>query len=90
MSTRQGPSRATLTVSSKGQVVLPAALRRRLGLGAGAKIEVADEGDSLRLRVVRPVVSMDVTGLAGMVAAPSRGVSRRLADFDPAMMLAKR
>jgi len=33
---------ATLTVSSKGQIVLPAGVRRRLGLGAGAKMEIKD------------------------------------------------
>jgi len=32
-----------LTVSSKGQINLPAALRRRLGMGAGAKIEAIEE-----------------------------------------------
>ena len=29
---------AILTVSTKGQIVLPAALRRKLGLGAGASL----------------------------------------------------
>jgi len=40
---------ATLTVSSKGQIVLPAGVRRRLGLGAGAKMEIVEEADGLRL-----------------------------------------
>ena len=31
---------STLLVSSKGQIVLPAEMRRRLGMGAGARIEV--------------------------------------------------
>jgi antitoxin PrlF len=74
----------TLLVSSKGQIVLPAALRRRLGMGAGARIEVVEESDGLKLRVVRSVALADVTGMAGMVKAPARGVPRRLADFDPA------
>ena len=60
-----------VTVSSKGQIVLPAELRRRLGLGAGARIEVVEETDGLKLRVVRPVASAaDVAGLAGLVKAP--------------------
>lgn len=46
---------ATLTVSSKGQIVLPAGIRRRLGLGAGAKIEIVEEAGELRLRVVSAV-----------------------------------
>lgn len=79
-----------LVVSSKGQIVLPAALRRRLGLGAGARIEVLEEPDGLKLRVVRSVATADVAGMAGMVKAPSRGVPRRLEDFDPASLLTRR
>lgn len=78
---------STLLVSSKGQIVLPAELRRRLGMGAGARIEVLEEADGLKLRVVRPVATADVSGMAGLVQAPSRGVARRLSEFDPASLL---
>ena len=80
---------STLLVSSKGQIVLPAALRRRLGMGAGARIEVIEEPDGLKLRVVRSVASADLTGMAGMVQAPSRGIPRRLEDFNPASLLTR-
>lgn len=80
---------STLLVSSKGQIVLPAALRRRLGMGAGARIEVIEESDGLRLRVVRSVAKVDLTALAGMTKAPTRGVPRRLEDFDPASLLTR-
>jgi AbrB family looped-hinge helix DNA binding protein len=78
-----------LVVSSKGQIVLPASTRRRLGLGAGSTLEVLDDGDGVRLRVVRPVPKMRVTDLAGMVRLPSRGVPRRLENFDPASVTAR-
>ena len=80
---------STLLVSSKGQIVLPAALRRRLGMGAGARLEVVEEPDGLKLRVVRAVQTADVTGMAGMVKAPSRGIPRKLEDFDPASVVAR-
>ena len=80
---------STLLVSSKGQIVLPAALRRRLGMGAGARIEVLEESDGLKLRVVRSVTTAELSGMAGMVKAPSRGVPRRLQDFDPASLMAR-
>jgi AbrB family looped-hinge helix DNA binding protein len=80
---------STLLVSSKGQIVLPAAMRRRLGMGPGAVIEVQEESDGLKLRVVRSVESADVAALAGMVKALSRGVPRRLEDFDPAALLTR-
>ena len=78
---------STLLVSSKGQIVLPAELRRRLGMGAGARIEVFEESDGLKLRVVRSVATADMTSMAGLVKAPARGVPRRLEDFDPASLL---
>ena len=80
---------STLLVSSKGQIVVPAALRRRLGMGAGARLEVSEESDGLKLRVIRSVATADLTGLAGMVKAPARGVPRRLEDFDPASLLVR-
>lgn len=79
----------TLTVSSKGQIVLPADLRRKLGLVAGARLEVLEEGDGLRLRVIRPVRKVDVQELAGMVKLPARGVARRLQDFDAASLVGR-
>lgn len=83
---------STLLVSSKGQIVLPAELRRRLGMGAGARIEVLEESDGLKLRVVRSVATAaasELAGMAGMVKAPARGVARRLEDFDPASVLSR-
>ena len=79
----------TLLVSSKGQIVLPAEMRRRLGMGAGARIEVLKESDGLKLRVVRAVTPADITNMAGMVKAPTRGVPRSLENFDPASLLTR-
>ena len=80
---------STLLVSSKGQIVLPAALRRRHGLGPGARVEAIEEADGVKLRVVRAVATADVAGMAGMVKASTRGRPRRLEDFDPASLLAR-
>jgi antitoxin PrlF len=79
----------TLLVSSKGQIVLPAALRRRLGLSAGARLEVVEQADGVTLRVVRAVPRTDVASLAGMLKARARGVPRQLEDFDPASLTAR-
>jgi AbrB family looped-hinge helix DNA binding protein len=85
----------TLLVSSKGQIVLPAEMRRRLGMGAGARIAMLEEPDGLQLRVVRSVATAemtdmtDMTNMAGMVKVPARGVPRRLEDFDPASLMTR-
>lgn len=78
---------STLLVSSKGQIVLPAELRRRLGMGVGARVEVLEESDGLKLRIVRSVATADVSQMAGLVKAPARNVPRRLVEFDPAALL---
>ena len=78
---------SVLVVSSKGQVVLPAAVRRRLGLSAGARLEVSEVADGVNLRVVRSVPRTDVASVAGMLKPKAGGGSRRLEDFDPATML---
>jgi len=80
---------SSVLVSAKGQVVLPADLRRRLGLNPGARLEVTEEPDGLRLRVQRAVPAAAVEELAGMITAPSRGKSRKLSDFNPASLTAK-
>ena len=77
----------TIIVSSKGQIVLPATLRRKLGMGAGARLEVVEQPDGLKLRIARAVEIGDVSAMAGMIKAPSRGIARRLEDFDPADLL---
>ena len=43
----------TVTVSSKGQIVIPLDLRRELGLREGSKLEVTAKGDGLVLTRVR-------------------------------------
>lgn len=77
----------TMTVSSKGQIVLPADIRRRLGLMAGTQMEVIEEPDGVRLVVSRPVKPTSIAACAGMVTAPSKGKARKLAEFDPATLL---
>jgi len=84
---RYRSSMITIVVSSKGQIVLPAALRRKLGMGAGARLEVLEQADGLKLRIARAVEIGDVTAMAGMIRAPARGTPRRLEDFDPAALL---
>lgn len=81
---------ATMTVSSKGQVVLPADIRRRLGLMAGTQMEIIEEPDGVRLVVSRPIKAASIAACAGMVTAASKGKARNLADFDPALLLNKK
>lgn len=79
----------SVLVSSKGQIVLPAVMRRELGLAAGARLNVQAQPDgTIQLKPVQAVAVQDVRTLAGMVRAPSRGKARQLDRFDAATVAA--
>jgi len=44
---------STVTVSSKGQLTLPSAIRSALGIRKGTRLRIELEGDEVRLRPVR-------------------------------------
>jgi len=70
----------TATVTSKGQVTIPAEARRRLGIRAGTRLEfVLRDGD--RLEVVR--VGGSIRDLKGALRKPGRTLS--LAELDDAI-----
>jgi AbrB family looped-hinge helix DNA binding protein len=49
-------------VSSKGQIVIPAALRERLGIEAGTRIAIHTEKDQL---ILQPITSDFIDSLVG-------------------------
>jgi AbrB family looped-hinge helix DNA binding protein len=55
-----------IRMSSKGQVVLPAEIRRKYRLGAGSELELLDVGDHL---LAWPVSADPVSRLKGLLAA---------------------
>ncbi len=82
-----------ITVSTKGQVVVPSRIRRKLGLQPGDSLEARVEGQHIVLtpRKVRPrkarIIQDPVTGLPVLTAGPkapkltSADVREILADF---------
>lgn len=61
------------TVSTKGQIVLPLAVRNALGLVPGSELEVLAEGDQVILRRVsrfRSVTAIEALGCAGYQGPP--------------------
>lgn len=83
----------TTKISSKGQIVLPELIRRKLGLRAGDPLKAAIEGDRIVLSRVTPPprearIGIDaLTGLPVLKAGAkaqkltSRQVAALLADF---------
>lgn len=69
------------TVTSKGQITLPKALRDRLKLCAGDRVEFIIDNDEQSARLV--VTHVPVTSLKGMLPRPAQSVS--LEDMDQAV-----
>lgn len=77
----------SVTVSEKGQVVIPAAIRRDLGIKPGTQLEFEREGSSIRVSLKQPVAPSEIDSGYGMLRPkPSKG-PRRLDEFDAAEAL---
>ena len=68
---------STATVTGKGQVTIPADVRRRMGLDAGDRIEFVEVEDGEYL--IKPATD-DVRTLKGLLRKPSKSIS--IADMN--------
>ena len=75
-----------VTVSEKGQVVIPVEIRRRLGITPGCQLDFSLEGHVIRAEVKRRVVQTNAEDGFGMLVCKRPG-KRRLADFDVALAM---
>jgi len=80
---------STATVSEKGQVVIPAEIRKLLGIAPGTQLDFTVEGQSLRVEVARRAVPTRVEDGYGMLVCRKPG-KRRLAEFDVARAMRER
>lgn len=76
----------TVTVSEKGQVVIPVQIRRRLGIAPGCQLNFSLEGQVIHVEMKRQIVPSKVEDGFGMLVCRSPG-KRRLADFDVALAM---
>jgi AbrB family looped-hinge helix DNA binding protein len=63
----------TYKVGPKGQVVLPKAIRDRLGIEPGDEVTVEQDGDEIRIRRVA-----DVRALRGILFEPNASLTKTL------------
>jgi AbrB family looped-hinge helix DNA binding protein len=73
----------TVTVSDKGQVVIPVQIRRRLGIAPGCQLNFSLEGQVIHAEVKRQMTPTKVEDGFGMLVCKQPG-TRKLADFDVA------
>lgn len=62
---------ATATMTSKGQITLPKAIRTRLGLEAGTRVEFVETDSGF---LVKPA-TRDIRSLKGILPKPKKPVS---------------
>lgn len=80
---------STATVSEKGQVVIPAEIRRTLGIEPGTRLGFSIEGQSLRVEVVRRAAPTRLEDGYGLLICRKPG-KRDLAGFDVAKAMRER
>ena len=73
----------TSSITSKGQVTIPKALRQQFGLARGSRVTFALVGDHIELRPWKPEQPVPGSGF-GMLKTSRPAVP---VDFDPASLL---
>jgi len=73
----------TCSITSKGQITIPKALRQQLGLARGSRVSFELVGDHIELRAWRPEQPIPASGF-GLLKSKRAPVP---ADFDPASLL---
>jgi len=82
----------TTAISTKGQLVMPAAVRKALGLKPGDRLRVALEGRSVRLeptRAARTALRIKINRRTGLPCAELRADAPPVTQADVKRILAE-
>ena len=71
---------ATTTLSSKGQVVIPEAIRERLGLKTGAQFVVVADRDFVIVKVLEPPTLSEFATLTAEARRAAKAAGLKSAD----------
>jgi len=82
-------SLATTRMSSRGQVVIPEAVREALGLRTGAQFVVVGEGDAVILKTIKPPAMADFDRLIRRARDQARRAGLKRPDIARAIALVK-
>ena len=86
--TRMNPL-ATTRMSSKGQIVIPEEVRKRLGLEAGVEFVVVGEGDAVILKVISPPSKSEFRKLLAQARSQARRAGLKKRDIEAALRRAR-
>ena len=77
-------AKLTTIVSTKGQVIVPAAVRRRKRWDVGARLEIEETTDGVLLKSERPFKPTKPDEVFGCLKRPGRAIS--LEEMDAAVL----
>jgi AbrB family looped-hinge helix DNA binding protein len=80
---------ATTRMSSKGQVVIPETIRKRLNLKEGAQFVVVGEGDVVILKAITAPSLEPFEGLIEQARQQAKAAGLKRADVDAAVARAR-
>jgi AbrB family looped-hinge helix DNA binding protein len=83
------PNLATTKMSSKGQVVIPEGIRKRLGLKAGAQFVVVGDKDVVILKAISPPSMEDFDGLIIEARRQAKKAGMKRSDIKAAVAKAR-
>jgi AbrB family looped-hinge helix DNA binding protein len=76
---------ATTKLSSKGQIVIPEEIRKRLGLEPGAQFVVIGDRDVVILKAIHPPEMSQFDELVGQVRKAARRAGMKQSDVKTAV-----
>jgi len=76
---------ATTKMSSKGQVVIPEGIRKRLGLKAGVQFVVVGDKDVVILKAINPPSMKDFEALISEARRQARKTGMKRSDITTAI-----
>jgi AbrB family looped-hinge helix DNA binding protein len=83
------PNLATTKMSSKGQVVIPESIRKRLGLKAGAQFVVVGDKDVVILKAISPPSMEDFDALISEARRQAKKAGMKQSDITTAIARAR-
>ena len=81
---------ATTKLSSRGQVVIPEEIRKRLGLEPGAQFVVVGEGDVVVLKALKPPRMADFKALVDQAQQSAEAAGLTPDDVEQAIQEVRR
>jgi len=83
------PVSATTRMSSKGQVVIPEAIRNALGLAAGSEFVVVAENDVVILKLIQAPAMSEFDDIVSEARRQARRAGMKRADVNAAIEAAR-